>query len=427
MRLCFCLAVSLAIAPLGIIEGNPITVAAPSSVANSSLQALEVAWEDAGIRANDAMIRGDVAAAAAIYFQACKLRRALNLLEDTSADHPLSMAKAGDQSFRRVGRLKLRHDAEQFEYLVGAGKLAMRPFGRIAEVYRNILPQLPRDIFAVDLQPGAHRLLDRAYNRAVNLLSPARVAEGTALASGFDAAALESRFHQSELTAEAHGCEAQNGVAYADGVLSEEVLSGLKTWCMESTMWFSSRSGYVAAFFQEAFNSPLVVQVAEELRKALPDVLGPHELMNIWAFKYANNASDWDVQGTAVHADVAAVNVNLWITDDDANEDPEGGGLVIYTKQAPREWGFTDYNSMDKIPTIRKYLGDSSRVTVPHKQNRIVLFNSNLFHETQTPRFRSGYSSRRINLTFLFGRRCSGLDVNEGYDQTANLHSGGEL
>merc|ERR1712232_54062 len=107
-----------------------------------------------------------------------------------------------------------------------------------------------------------------------------------------------------------------------------------------------------AAFLQEAFNAPLVVQVVEELRKALPQILGPHQLMNMWAFKYSNNASDWPLEGTAPHADVAAVNVNIWIADDDSNEEPEGGGLVIYTRQAPKEWGFADYNSLTESPRI---------------------------------------------------------------------------
>jgi hypothetical protein len=31
-----------------------------------------------------------------------------------------------------------------------------------------------------------------------------------------------------------------------------------------------------------------------------------------------------------VHADSAAVNVNIWITDDEANLDQNSGGLVVY-------------------------------------------------------------------------------------------------
>ena len=36
-----------------------------------------------------------------------------------------------------------------------------------------------------------------------------------------------------------------------------------------------------------------------------------------------------------MHADAAAVNVNFWLTPDDANLDPDGGGLVVWDKEAP--------------------------------------------------------------------------------------------
>ena len=36
-----------------------------------------------------------------------------------------------------------------------------------------------------------------------------------------------------------------------------------------------------------------------------------------------------------MHADDAAVNVNLWITDNDANLDPDSGGMIVYKEKAP--------------------------------------------------------------------------------------------
>ena len=56
---------------------------------------------------------------------------------------------------------------------------------------------------------------------------------------------------------------------------------------------------------------------------------------------------------------------------------------------------------------IRKFLSDknSGKMVVPYAQNRAVLFNSNLFHETDTINFKKGYENRRINITMLFGKR----------------------
>jgi len=41
---------------------------------------------------------------------------------------------------------------------------------------------------------------------------------------------------------------------------------------------------------------------------------------------------------------------------------------------------------------------------VPYRANRMVLFDSSLYHRTDNLRFKKGkYTDRRINLTFLFG------------------------
>ena len=42
---------------------------------------------------------------------------------------------------------------------------------------------------------------------------------------------------------------------------------------------------------------------------------------------------------------------------------------------------------------------------IPYNENRAVIFNSNLFHETDNIDFKDGYENRRINVTMLFGKR----------------------
>jgi|TARA_B110000090_G_scaffold127152_1_gene140567 hypothetical protein len=41
---------------------------------------------------------------------------------------------------------------------------------------------------------------------------------------------------------------------------------------------------------------------------------------------------------------------------------------------------------------------------IPYNENRAVIFNSNLFHETDAIDFKDGYE-KRINVTMLLGRR----------------------
>ena len=50
-------------------------------------------------------------------------------------------------------------------------------------------------------------------------------------------------------------------------------------------------------------------------------------------------------------------------------------------------------------------------VTIPYRQNRIVVFDSALYHKTDSFRFREGYENRRINLTLLFGKMRRGEDA----------------
>ena len=50
---------------------------------------------------------------------------------------------------------------------------------------------------------------------------------------------------------------------------------------------------------------------------------------------------------------------------------------------------------------------DSGKMIVPYAENRVVMFNSDLFHETDVIDFKPGYENRRINITLLFGQRSN--------------------
>ena len=47
----------------------------------------------------------------------------------------------------------------------------------------------------------------------------------------------------------------------------------------------------------------------------------------------------------------------------------------------------------------------ASRINVPYKFNRAVLFNSAYFCEKDKINFKEEYETRRINITYLFGTR----------------------
>ena len=54
------------------------------------------------------------------------------------------------------------------------------------------------------------------------------------------------------------------------------------------------------------------------------------------------------------------------------------------------------------------YYAYDDRLVVPHRCNRMVMFNSNLVHKTDDFSFRPGFTNRRINVTMLFGWRNPG-------------------
>ena len=68
---------------------------------------------------------------------------------------------------------------------------------------------------------------------------------------------------------------------------------------------------------------------------------------------------------------------------------------------------FADFNSESGLRRAMEMIeADEWRnLTVPYRQNRMVMFNSNLWHRTDRFRFKPGYKKRRINITMLFGAR----------------------
>ena len=189
-------------------------------------------------------------------------------------------------------------------------------------------------------------------------------------------------------------------VQIIDDFLAPSALSQVQKFCLESTVWrHPYKFGYVGAFPQDGFASISLFAIAEELRTALGDAFNEHQLAQWWAFAY-----DSKLPGTDIHGDDADFTLNLWITPDSANLDPETGGMVIWDKKAPHDWSFNDYNSGGE--RVRQFLRDhnAESTTIPYRANRAVLFEGHLFHQTDGFTFAPGFVNQRRSLTFLFRR-----------------------
>ena len=350
-------------------------------------RALALQPESATYRANLGMIhlaRRDPAAALACFGRAAEGRHG----------PPLAPAMPAGRREERpavpVAPFKLQHDAEQIRRLCRSGSLDAS-FGRVADAYERVLAGLPPGTapeLPIALDAPEWRRIAAAYNRPLHL-PDAPAAAGGAVNPVLDTGAIEQAWRES----------APNLVV-VDDFLSADALERLWRFCLDATVWYQVKRGYLGAYLVDGFATALALQIADELRARLPGIFGRHRLEQLWAYKY-----DSRLQGIATHADFAAVNVNFWVTPDEANRDPASGGLVVHTAHAPSDWAFRTYNA--DSARMARFLADAGGepVTVPYRRNRVVIFDSDLFHRTDDLDFRPGYENRRINVTMLFGER----------------------
>ncbi len=194
-------------------------------------------------------------------------------------------------------------------------------------------------------------------------------------------------------------------IVHFDDFLSADALAGLRRFCQVSTIYFGADpAGFVSATMAGGFNCSLMYQIAEELKAALPSVLGPHHLSNMWSYRHRAEGS-----GVLAHTDSAAVTFNFWIAPDTANLDPESGGIVVYAKEEPFDWDWMQVNRQKSLPEVQErieaFLEDAPQIVIPHRGNRAVMFHSNLFHRSDRFAFLDDFEARRINISLLFGQR----------------------
>jgi len=288
-------------------------------------------------------------------------------------------------TFRKTNRVKLQHDADQLSYLTSRG-FDTNEFPALVAEHERLLAARAGAGGAFDV-PTAPARLATHYNRLIHWRDTPARPEG-ALSPDWDGAAIEREYRKHP-----------PGYAWFDGLLTPAALRDLRQFCLDSTVWFQiTFKNEVSATLFNGFSCPLLLQIAQELRQRLPGLLGPHPLSLAWAYKYCGPFS-----GLGPHADDGAVAVNFWITPDEANEDPAGGGLIVWDRLVPKRYLLQDRSAQDSI--IRSLIEEpgTTSVTVPYRCNRAVIFDGMIAHSTDAFRFRDGYENRRINITLLYG------------------------
>jgi tetratricopeptide (TPR) repeat protein len=293
-------------------------------------------------------------------------------------------------SLTAATRSKLLHDADQFRYLSRIRRDGQR-FETLARIYDEVASGVPEQ--AVKLSDAQLDRLGEDYNTAIHVRAAPDIAAG-AVSERVDRAALVRQFR-----------EGGSGAVFFDDLLTPEALASLRRYLLESTIWhdFNHIGGFVASYLEDGLACPLILQIADEVRARFPELMGAHPLTQGWAFKGLKASSAVDV-----HADDAAVSVNFWVTPSEANRDPGRGGLAVCRVPPPAGWKIHGYEAdQGQIVTfLEQNAGDM--LLVPYGDNRAVLFESRLFHHSDSPEFAEGYEHHRINVTLLFGRHREG-------------------
>jgi len=111
-----------------------------------------------------------------------------------------------------------------------------------------------------------------------------------------------------------------------DDFLTPSALEELHRYCAGSTMWRRVYDAGYGATPEDGLVCPLMAQIVEETQRSFRQIMGSPGFLYLGAFIYDSGLC----AGTNIHADNAAVKVNFYIAPDDANLDPQSGGLDVW-------------------------------------------------------------------------------------------------
>ena len=326
------------------------------------------------------------------------------------------VARGGGDTY--TTEYKLKHDLEQARYLVKqleqSDPEASNYFEtQVIPIYERVLQNIP-PLEELGLTKGLYAFtkkdidIDTVYNKALYMTSADTVDAGWKqglLNNDLDMTEIQQNWFGENQKDEASS--SIPGVIVIDDLLTPQTLSTLRTLLLRNTHWYQTKTPlefgkYVGSYIDDGLNDPIFLELAKQLHQSMPRIMKGHYLKYMWAYKYD---SEWE-SGINLHADQAAVNVNMWLSLDgaDLQEEGYGGGLVVFTTKPPLNWDFESYNTNTEF-VVEELLRPTNfaNVTVQHKPNRAVIFDSALFHQTDKYRFKKGYENGRINLTLLFG------------------------
>lgn len=291
---------------------------------------------------------------------------------------------------------KLQHDCDYLRFLLQQ-PATQRPDNGLLESLLNEGLQLDRQLSQTPLQAmdlALSQALDDFFERCA-LRFPLLPWRGPMIQVA-DARRCEAAFY-----------EGPAQLLVLDDLLTPGALQQIQHFALfNNGLWrnYAHGENYICAYPQDGLIQPFVFRLAQALRSTLPGIFKQHRLKKFWMYRYSSQRH----QGVQLHADAGAVNVNLWLAPDQANKDARSGGLRLFDIEAPLFETDADFHAFNRQPAhIQSYLQQrgARALDVPYRQNRLLIFNANLFHESLPYDFEADFASQRMNLTLMFGQR----------------------
>ena len=224
----------------------------------------------------------------------------------------------------------------------------------------------------------------------------------------------------------------KTGIAVVDRILTEPALEALRSYVNGATIFHDPRMGYMGAYGQSGLLlDQTMVMVAAAMGRMFPTIMCGRPMVQMWVYKYDQtynfkHQSNVTNSGISLHADDAQINVNIWLTKSSSaggarggekGKERSNGGLLLYPelKSTVKDL-FSTFNSNPPMDIVQQTTPATSAtieapnervVKVMHQANRMVLFDSAMYHQSDQGMnsFGEEFSEQRINLTLLFGRR----------------------
>lgn len=316
---------------------------------------------------------------------------------------------------------KLRHDTEMFTWL--ESKKKVKP--EVKRLWRGIYQSAkehheskPDKVFQVQFQEqnDDRKLWQQSNNKAVYIDPSGKdIPKRTVRAKPAALQGLEATF-------------ISTGHAVTDRFLTDKALKSLKTFLRASTFYFYQRPGYhLVALLEDGLASPLLAQIADGVRHALPTVLGSLPLTGARAYKADNSPLPTNSSVKPPLADdsaSAAVSVLIWTVPASAQNDPANSALILRrrsevgpgratsakTPQAAEDtdvvWStrsFWDEDDEDADEDEEVALAAAVPARINYKANRAVFWSGNVEPDWNGPGWQKGFEERGIHLLLSFG------------------------